>query len=296
MLVAEALARTGVSRLTLIDFDSVRLHNLDRLAHATRLDAALATSKVDVAKRALEELAPVDGVKIEAIPSSVVEPTGFDHALDCDILFSCVDRPWPRQVLDHAAFAHLIPVVDGGISVGAIPRFTRADWKVQIAAPARRCLECCGQYRPADVALERSGDLDDPSYIDQLPADHHLRASENVYAFSANLASMEVLQFLLMVIAPFGFSDVGEWNFHFVSGRMDVSEAMRCESYCTQQSLIGHGDLADAPTGSHAAVAAERQHRASLQVQRSSPIVVWARRTAKNIGQDLRSKLADALK
>jgi hypothetical protein len=157
-------------------------------------------------------------------------------------------------------------------------------------------LECCGQYRPADVALERSGDLDDPSYIDGLPADHHLRASENVYAFSANLASMEVLQFLLMVIAPLGFSDVGEWNFHFVSGRMDVSEAMGCESYCTQQTVIGHGDLAAAPTGSHAAAAAERAHRVSLHVQRSRPIVAWARRAANNLERDLSRKLTELLK
>ncbi|MGC9221842.1 MAG: HesA/MoeB/ThiF family protein, partial [Solirubrobacteraceae bacterium] len=251
MLVAEGLVRTGVGKLTLIDFDTVPTHNLDRLAHANRWDVANATAKVNVAKQALEALAPVAGVEIDAVPQSIVEPAGFARALDCDVLFSCVDRPWPRQVLDHAAFAHLIPVVDGGISVGAIPQFTRADWKVQISTPQRRCLECCGQYLAADVALERSGDLDDSSYIDRLPADHHLRASENVYAFSANLASMEVLQFLSMVIGPLGFSDVGEWNFHFVNGRLDVTEGASCDPYCIHRTMIADSDVADAPTGRH---------------------------------------------
>jgi len=296
MLVAEALARTGVRQLTLLDFDSVQLHNLDRLAHATRLDAARASSKVDVAKRALEALAPVDDLKVEAIPLSVVEPDGFRHALDCDVLFSCVDRPWPRQLLDHAAFAHLIPVVDGGVSVGAIPRFTRADWKVQIAAPARRCLECCGQYLPADVALERSGDLDDPSYIDGLPQDHHLRASENVYAFSANLASLEVLQFLLMVIAPLGVSDVGEWNFHFVTGRMDVAEGAECESYCLHRTVVADGDYADPPTGDHPTAAAERSRRASTQAKTSTRDARGPDGRAKRSRRGLRRKLAALMK
>lgn len=292
MLVAEALARTGVRRLTLIDFDSVRTHNLDRLAHASSLDAALATPKVDVAKRAVLGLAPVDGMEIDAITHSVVEPEGLRFALDCDVLFSCVDRPWPRQVLDHAAFAHLIPVVDGGIAVGTLPRFTRADWKVQIATPARRCLECCGQYLPSDVALERSGDLDDPAYIEGLPPDHRLRASENVYAFSASLASMEVLQFLSMVIAPMGFADVGEWNFHFVSGRLDVNTGEGCEEYCAHQPIIASGDAAEAPTAPHPAATAEQNRRDGRMRKADFAATVWAGKWLKPLSARLSEAVA----
>jgi hypothetical protein len=298
MLVAEALARTGVRRLTLLDFDSVRTHNLDRLAHASRLDASLATAKVEVAERALLGLAPVEDLEVQAIPYSVIEPEGFKHALDCDVLFSCVDRPWPRQVLDHAAFAHLIPVVDGGIAVGAVPRFTRADWKVQISSPARRCLECCGQYLPSDVALERSGDLDDPNYIERLPVDHPLRASENVYAFSTNLASMEVLQFLSMTIAPMGFSDVGEWNFHFVSGRLDVTTAASCESYCAHTPIIAGGDRADPPTANHPVAVGERERRAAVQRRTGAALTLVARQwlaiKRRRVSQALAHRLATA--
>ena len=298
MLVAEALARTGVRRLTLLDFDSVRTHNLDRLAHASRLDAAVSTAKVEVAERALRDLAPVDDLEVQAVPYSVIEPEGFERALDCDVLFSCVDRPWPRQVLDHAAFAHLIPVVDGGIAIGAVPRFTRADWKAQISSPSRRCLECCGQYLPSDVALERSGDLDDPTYIERLPADHPMRASENVYAFSTSLASMEVLQFLSMMIAPLGFADTGEWNFHFVSGRLDVTAAAGCESHCAHRSIVAGGDVADPPTSAHAVASAERERRAAVQRHRGVALTLMTvRRLAvarRGFGQALTRRLARA--
>jgi molybdopterin/thiamine biosynthesis adenylyltransferase len=42
VLVAEALARVGVERITLLDFDTVEMHNLDRLLHARQRDALLA--------------------------------------------------------------------------------------------------------------------------------------------------------------------------------------------------------------------------------------------------------------
>src|SRR5437773_3715778 len=50
-VVCEALARMGIRELTLIDFDQVRRHNLDRTLGATRRDAREGTPKVRVASR-----------------------------------------------------------------------------------------------------------------------------------------------------------------------------------------------------------------------------------------------------
>ncbi len=265
VLVGEALARTGVEDLMLLDFDTVKVVNLDRLLHARRRDALLARSKVETLRRALLCSTTAASPRIEALELSVVEEEGFRAALDCDVLFSCVDRPWPRAALNLIAYAHLIPVVDGGIKVVTAGgrRLTAADWKAHVAAPGRRCLECLGQYDPGLVATERDGLLDDPSYVEGLPLDHPVRGNQNVFAFSMGAASLEVLQLLSTVIAPSGLADTGAQNYHFVTGDIDVDER-GCRPGCLYSGdLLSAGDRSGVLViGRHHAAERERAERA----------------------------------
>src|SRR6266568_2421005 len=190
--VAETLARMGLTRFALIDFDHVKPHNLDRLVTATEAD--IGRLKVEVARARILAVATAKSVDVRAVPYSLVEEDGYRAALDCDVLFSCVDRPRGRHVLNHMAYGHLIPVIDGGIAVRFKQgRFSGADWQLQTVAPGRPCLECLETYDQGDVSTEAAGVLDDPSYLKGLPSDHRFKRNENVFPFSANLASLEVL-------------------------------------------------------------------------------------------------------
>lgn len=269
-IVAETLARMGVGQVTLIDFDRVEPHNLDRLLHATREDAMAREPKVDVLARALRKSATAEAFELVPLQYSVAEEEGFRAALDCDILFSCVDRPWARSVLNFIAYAHLIPVVDGGIRIEVTRRATlrRADWRAHVAAPGRRCLECLKQYDPAMVALERAGHLDDPRYIAGLPEDHPARKNENVFAFSLAAASLEILQALMMVVTPAGIGNPGAQHYHFVPGRLDI-DTSSCEPTCPYTSLVSSGDSAGLlVTGRHVAAEASRTTRPETPVGR----------------------------
>lgn len=266
-LVAETLARIGIEHVILIDFDSVKRHNLDRLLHARPTDVALARSKVETLLPALRRSATARDPRIEALEASVVEEAGWRAALDCDLLFSCVDRPWPRAVLNLAAYAHLIPVIDGGILVttrgGA--GMLSADWKAHVAAPGRRCLECLGQYDPGLVSVERDGLLEDPSYVAGLPSDHPLRVTANVFPFSMSTAAFEVLQLVSMVAAPNGICDLGAQTYHAVPGFLR-SDNRPCEAGCPYSGqLLGLGDSATPLTGHHEAAERERAERRQRQ-------------------------------
>src|SRR5260370_23073423 len=130
-MIVEALARTGFEDVTLIDFDIVKKHNLDRLNYATRRD--IGRLKVEVLADYLRERATAANFRVCPVEAAVYEEKGYRAALDCDFLFSCVDRPWGRHVLNLTAYSHLIPVIDGGIRARAnrFVKLAAADWRAQ---------------------------------------------------------------------------------------------------------------------------------------------------------------------
>lgn len=241
-LVAEALVRTGFEDVMLIDFDFVEKHNLDRLLYATRND--IGSVKVDVLAKHLIANATADPFRVEPIAAAVYEEDAFRAALDCDVLFACVDRPWGRYILNLIAYAHLIPVIDGGISVrtNRLGKLAAADWRAHTATVGRPCLQCLGQYDPGLVQTEREGLLDDPTYIGGLPKDHPLKTRENVFAFSMSCASMEMLQMLALVLAPLNQPNLGAQLYHFVGNITEEPTFGNCHPECQFPSIIASGD------------------------------------------------------
>ncbi|MFN0279338.1 MAG: HesA/MoeB/ThiF family protein [Pyrinomonadaceae bacterium] len=239
--IAETLARSGFENIVLIDFDEIQEHNLDRLVIGTRDD--IGKLKVEVAKERMSKVSTAHSMNIEAIPYSVAEEKGYFAALDCDVLFSCVDRPRARQILNHFAYAHLIPVIDGGIAVRfKNGQFSGVDWQLQTVGPGRPCLECLGCFSVGDVSIEIAGKLDDPSYLKGLGADHHLKRNENIFAFSENLASLEFFQLISLATSLGGFSDFGIQRFRYIPGIIDSIEANSCRLECHVQQLLATGD------------------------------------------------------
>ena len=208
-MIAESLARTGFEDVVLIDFDIIKKHNLDRLNYATQRDVG--HLKVEVLAQYLRGRATAANFTVCPVDAAVYEEKGYRAALDCDFLFSCVDRPWGRYVLNLIAYSHLIPVIDGGIRArtNRLGKLAAADWRAHTATIGRPCLQCLGQYDPGHVQMEREGLLDDPKYIEGLPKDHPLKSRENVFAFSMSCASLQTLQMLALVLAPLSLPNPG---------------------------------------------------------------------------------------
>jgi len=97
-MVAEALARTGTGHLLRLDYDSIKLHNLDRTLHATRRDIDLARSKVDVIAAALRLSATNPSFDLKTAELSVTEPDGWHKALDCDVLYATFSTSLPAPI------------------------------------------------------------------------------------------------------------------------------------------------------------------------------------------------------
>lgn len=241
-IIGETLARLGIQNIKLIDFDFVEEKNLDRTFGVFPNDVG--KTKVKVLSKHLKKCATSEKPNIEALELNVCNEEGFRNALDCDILFSCVDRPWARFVLNYIAFVHLIPVIDGGINVRTNltnSKIIGADWKAETVCPERICLECLAQYTPSDVSLEKTGMLDDPLYISGLPKSHFIHNKQNVVAFSLGLAAMEIQQFLSFIIAPSGIK-LNPKIYHFVDGSSEDNELIKCNKNCLFPLITSKGD------------------------------------------------------
>jgi hypothetical protein len=263
--VIEALVRSGVGKLVILDYDAVEDHNLDRILNATVDDAEAGYFKAEVAWRAASRHATHPRPTIRWSASSAIESEGLALLKDCDLIFSCVDRPAGRAALNALAYAHLIPVVDGGVLVTPGRKVMRgAEWRAHVAAPGRRCLECLGQFDAGLVQADRDGLLADPTYLAQLPDDSPLKRNENVFAFSAAAAAEQVLAALRMIVTPAGIADAGAQTFHFALGTVDF-DSRGCDSGCMYKDMTGAADTSGRPA-LHRHVAAETS-RAKTQAR-----------------------------
>lgn len=261
--VGESLARTGFANVTFIDFDSVEKKNLDRLSNVYK--TSIGTAKVDAVAEGYFKSATSINHTISKSEYSICEEKGYREALNCDILISCVDRPWAREVLNFIAYCHLIPVIDGGIKVRTNSDNTKmisADWKVQTVGYKKPCLECLGQYKAEFASLEQEGLLDDPEYIQGMEDKTDLLSKENVYAFSSHVASLQILQLIGLIIRPSGIAYQGQQTHHMVLGTTEVNKNLSCNDYCFFKENLGKADSTGViPYGEHQVAEMERQKR-----------------------------------
>jgi molybdopterin-synthase adenylyltransferase len=238
-IVAEALSRVGMTWLSLIDHDCIEMRNLDRTLGATHEDAVQRTPKVTAAERLIKATHTAEQFHVESYHGSLLQPEGLQRALDCDVLFSCVDRPLPRHLLNALAYAHLIPVVDGGILVKVEKgHLIHADWRVHMVGPGRPCLLCLDALRREEVALDKAGLLDDPAYIKGLGSKFNpLLSRQNVFPFSLNVASLEVLQFIGLVTGQSRIGGTGPQIYHCYPGSMEVIDKQDCAPECEYSAL-----------------------------------------------------------
>lgn len=241
-VVADMLARMGVSDFTLIDYDEVKEHNLDRLSGAFLSD--IGTKKVKVIKNHILKAGTANKINVEISDRKLNTENAYRKALDCDIIFSCVDKPWGRYIMNHLAYSHLIPIIDGGILVefGENRELNFADWTVHTVVPGKACMQCLNAFNTSDVELEKDGLLEDPEYLSGLPDNHYLKNRENISPFSYNLASLEILHFMALAADIVDPDNYGEQKFRFKHGFLSRNGNVKCNSHCDYSNNVGMAD------------------------------------------------------
>ena len=236
------LAASGICDLTVMDFDLVQVHNLDRLIGATLRDALLERPKTHVARREAAKAATASNCRVDISDLSICEPDGLKLALDHDVVFSCVDSPWARAVVNAMAYTDLIPVIDGGIRIDTLPdnSMRNAIWRSHVIRPNRPCMSCTRQLDLAEVQLDKQGLLNSPEYI--AGSGRSVQpSSPNVAPLSVNVVGAMLAQYVSFSVAPAGLGDPGplrySLNSHFLEHLADSTKP-----HCPVEREEGAGD------------------------------------------------------
>lgn len=106
---SQYLATAGVGHLTLLDFDTVSLSNLQR--QVLHNDSRLNMPKVESAKLALQQLNP--HIHIETINEKLEETKLAEIIPHFDVVLDCTDNVEIRNQLDRSCRQAKIPLISG---------------------------------------------------------------------------------------------------------------------------------------------------------------------------------------
>ena len=122
---AQYLAVAGVGHLTLLDFDTVDLSNLQR--QVLHDDSRLGMPKVESAKLSLQRLNT--HIEVNSIHQLLDEQQLHDLVGKFDVVLDCTDNVTTRNQLDTACAVHKIPLVSGAAirMEGQVSVFTYED-------------------------------------------------------------------------------------------------------------------------------------------------------------------------
>ena len=104
---AEALARGGVGKLTLIDGDTVALSNLNRQAFA--LHSTIGLAKTEAAARRLVDINP--HLKLELRQGMYLPETRDDFFVQCDYIVDAIDMVTAKLDLIETAISRGVPII-----------------------------------------------------------------------------------------------------------------------------------------------------------------------------------------
>ncbi|AHJ74609.1 molybdopterin-synthase adenylyltransferase MoeB [Kosakonia sacchari] len=130
---AQYLAAAGIGQMTLLDFDTVALSNLQR--QTLHSDADIGVAKVDSARESLLRINP--NVQYTAINALLDDTALLTQIAAHDLVLDCTDNVAIRNQLNAACFQHRVPLVSGAAirMEGQISVFTWGE-----NAPCYRCL------------------------------------------------------------------------------------------------------------------------------------------------------------
>lgn len=201
-IVAEQLARMGIGKLILIDFDKTEFKNLNRILNSTIEDAKVGRLKTEML--ASKILQYRDDIEIQCINSSIGCREAIKASGDADVIFCCVDSLEGRQICDRISSAFLQPLLDVGVTIPTRtskgePAIADVLGRIDYVYPGSTTLLDRGVYSPEGLRKEYLR-LVDPKDFDIQVAEGYIKGmveeAPSVITLNMRAASSCVMEFI----------------------------------------------------------------------------------------------------
>jgi hypothetical protein len=149
--INQQLAHIGFQRLVLCDEQQIESTNLNRLVGATVDDVLRGRHKTKIASRVFWKVQP--GAEIDDHPMRWEEKR--DALRGCDFIFGAIDGFTARRDLEAFCRAHMIPLIDIGMTV-LRPADSAPEIRGQaiLSMPGELCMHCIQFLTPENLAKE----------------------------------------------------------------------------------------------------------------------------------------------
>lgn len=247
-IVAEQLARMGIGRLVLIDFDKVELKNLNRIINSTLKDANEGRFKTEMFASNVTSYR--DDIEVQSIEASISCRESIEAAGNADLVFCCVDSFEGRQICDRMTSAFLQPLFDVAVTIPT--RKTQNDdiviadacGRIDYVFPGGATLYDRSVYSPEALHTEYLRTVAPEDHSEQVAAGYIkgvIEEAPSVITLNMRAASACVMEFVARCY-PFRH----EPNSHF--SRTTFSLAAGEEEYlnedeftCAKNPILGSG-------------------------------------------------------
>jgi ThiF family/Prokaryotic homologs of the JAB domain len=244
-IMVEQLARLGIGRLILVDFDRIKPRNLNRILGSTSADAESERLKVDVLAEHVGSL----GYRTEVVrvASAIDDPLALRHVSSCDVIVGCLDKLLPRALLTRLGTYYLQPYLDLGVRLVADGRggINTVCGSVHYVQPGYSPLDARGVYRLEDLRAEGLAHTDPEAYRRQV-AEKYIRgateASPTVMPVNMVIASLAMNE-LLGRLHPYRTMGNGHTSVMVNLGEMEIMIGHHHERDLELYRHVGHGDV-----------------------------------------------------
>ena len=243
-LLNEYLARLGVGHLVVIDDDRIDTTNYPRLVGARPRDlpprwilAALARRagwqsalKVRIARRVARQAKP--GIRFEAIPQDITNPSAASCLVDCDAIFLAADTMRARLVVNAICHRYLIPAWQVGAKVHVDDTTGQIEDLFSVVrhlVPGQTCLRCSNLIDDTRLAEEAGTPQQRAAqrYIPEVPA-------PSVITLNAVTAALAANDYLFTTVGLTESDTAAEWIRHHPLQRRLAHLRPRGEPACAE--------------------------------------------------------------